>query len=781
MLKKKYLFVFLFLFMVIISTIFFLRSSLPKTSGVIDLPDISDPVKIIRDRWGVPHIYAGNEEDAHIALGYVLASDRLFQMDIYRRLSKGTLSEIFGNDTLKLDTLFRTLRFRSHMVKHYNKKKEGMNPKMLKLLEAFIKGINYYIENETLPYEFTLLRYSPLKFDVEDAFAFTGYMGMMFSTALNQEILFEKLLKRYSREMIEVLRTNSTINSSTDNSFSYKSININFLVDALDGLAKFSQFEGSNAWVLSSKRSKSGRPILANDPHIGFSLPGIWYEAHIDTPQYKIYGHFLPIIPFPILGHNESYGWGLTLSYTDDMDIYREILNKDKTKVKFKNKWVNTSKYTEKIKIKGKITKKLDLILTPHGPLLDHVLDGENLSLKWSFYDDDNLPMDALYGLGHAKNVDDFKNAISKASSPGLNILYADQNNIGWWVLGKIPIRNKNSTPDFVLNGANGLDEYIGYISFEDKPSQYNPKSGLIVSANYRPFGKKSKIFGNWGPPNRYLLISSLLGKKDKWDLEELKEIQTKNQDYSTRFELSVLLQSINDKLAQNPQYLEINNLLKVWNHISSKESVPAAIFHRWRRENIRLILDELTPDELKMYCKLESKDYFYKRLLQLPQNRWWDRQNTKKVEKLDDILLMGFENTLKYFTARFGKKISDWKWGKIHTLEYIHPLGINFPLNLIFNLGPYEVPGGYNQINNMRDTQCSNEITVKAGPSTRRLIDFSNPKISYGILPLGNSGHMLSKNFNDQVDLFISGRYRQQIMDKEIIIKDNVGVLTLK
>ncbi|MBT5093783.1 MAG: penicillin acylase family protein, partial [Halobacteriovoraceae bacterium] len=287
----------------------------PAISGKIILPGLSAKVEIQRDQAGIPHIFAQNEEDAYGALGFVMASERLFQMDIYRRLGRGQLSQVIGKKTLEVDKIFRSVG-----LSHYAKKRleddppSVRNPKMWKGLLAYLKGVNHFIKSGPLPFEFYLLGYRPRPFVPLDTYAFLGYMSYSFGIGLKQDLLFSQLGNKFSPEMMEKLRV------EPDAIKKRMFANVNPLWKKLDSLfslaggAPLPSFEGSNAWAIAPKRSKSGAAILASDPHIGFSQPNIWFEASIHTPNYQIYGHFLPGVPYPVLGHNKDLGWGLTIS-----------------------------------------------------------------------------------------------------------------------------------------------------------------------------------------------------------------------------------------------------------------------------------------------------------------------------------------------------------------------------------------------------------------------------------------------------------------------------------
>ena len=765
-------------FIILVGCFFYLRSSLPLIDGKVNIGNLKSEVSVIRDNWGIPHIYSKDQVGAFKVYGYTVAGDRLFQMDIHRRVASGTLSEIIGKDGLKIDILMRSLRLRSHMKEHLQENISLMDKSMLECLDGFLEGVNEYIDKNKLPIEFDLLGYTPSKFNRLDVFSFIGYMGFSFAISLKQDILLTNLKKKFSNEMFDLLRYNSGKISDNLDLFSSKLPleNDGIVQDSIDFLMNgFSLFEGSNSWVISGKHTKSGFPILASDPHISFSNPGIWYEAYMDTDNYKMYGHHLPLIPFPVIGHNKQFGWTVTMSYVDEIDIYNEEINSDRTQVKYKSKWVDLKVEKISIKVKGNNDFNFDLKITPHGPLLNHVYKKQDLSLKWTYYLKENMGINALYSLGHSNSMEEFKGALQMGTSPGLNISYADKlGNIGWWIFGKVPIRPEGVRGDTVLDGRNGDQEYLGYIDFKDLPFQENPESGIIVSANSNPPVDNPSVVGNWSPPYRYGTILTLLQSKERWTIDELKEIQSAPYNLYNKEMVLDFLESISEKIGPIDQlYGKIFKKLKKWDLRSTVDSSEAAFFYSWKRILERAILDELSEKERKLFCTFDSKEYFLKRLLKDASSRWWDLSDTEKIEDKADILFISFKQTVLDLTKRFGDDFDSWKWGDIHKLEFVHPIGRKKPLNYIFNLGPYPSPGAYNDINNLRDVGCEADIKVKAGPSTRILIDFASPEVSFGILPTGISGHLLSKYYGDQTSLFMAGKYRLQIIDREVLEKN--------
>jgi len=762
--------------------------SLPPRNGYIDLPNLKQQVVVIKDEFGIPHIKALNEEDMYMALGYLMASERLFQMDVHRRLASGRLSEVFGNKALNMDKLSRTFMFRRVMENLLANSRERMNPDMLKGLQAFYQGVNYYIDTKPLPLEFTLLGYKPEHFEMVDAFSFVGYMGYNFATSFEYDLLLTDVGRKLSNKLMEELKIFPDSNDSVTTLFPKGAADIigwQRIVDTVDGaLNTFGGFDGSNSWVLAGKRSESGYPILANDPHMKVAHPGFWYEAHIETPTYSMYGHFLPLIAFPVLGHNRDYGWALTMSKVDEINLYEEKVDYEKELVMYKGQWVPMGQHQEVIKIRGGEEVVLPIRTTPHGPLIGKKFLGfeleSDLSLRWIYHDEDNFFMDGLYGMGHAKDMKDFYHYISMGTAPGLNISYADSSgNIGWKVFGKIPIMPENVRSDRLLDGSSGKEEIQGYLPYEKNPESFNPESGVIVSANYLPAGFDKKWQGLWEPNDRFDTISKLLSIKEKWSLEEMMGLQTGNVDLEYGQILERILSVLGSAVAElTPLELEAFQRLTEWNMNSDIDSVGASLFHLWNRNIVNLVLDELDPKQRDYYCQLTTYWFFYKRLLDNFEASWWDRVETKQIESAEDIILLGWKNTVAFLAKSYGTNPDEWQWGLMHRIEYRSPLGMQKPFNLIFNIGPFPAPGGFNQINNIRATGCGNTLDVSVQPSARRLVDFQDASISYGILPIGQSEHVLSKHYADQVSMFLEGKYRLQLLDWDEIFSRREGII---
>ncbi|MGZ3785201.1 MAG: penicillin acylase family protein [Bdellovibrio sp.] len=735
--------------------------------GTIKIQNLSDKVTIHRDTYGIPHIKAKNKLDALRALGFVMASERLFQMELSRRMVKGELSEVFGQIALTSDKLYRSLMLKRSVERmiEFEKSQGKFDLKVWEEMEAYFDGVNQYISNQPLPYELKILGIKPKPFSPLDAYMMVGHMAYSFGTAIKAEPLMTELAHKLPLERFQALRNDPLPSpmTVTKNTFFDESW---FPTDG----QYLGSFEGSNAWLLAPGRSQSGKSLFANDPHIGFSLPSVWVEAHIQTPDFELYGHYLPIVPFAILGHNRHHAWGFTMALNDDMDLYRETLDRTNKTVLFKKTAQPYQEWKEVIKIKDQADLVLNMIETSHGPVMDEVLSEKNLALKWAFHRVENDPLKTLREMAEAKDMSAFETALQYGTAPGLNVMYADANNIAWWILGDIIIK-KNPNSDIILNGSSGADEYERFLSWNEKPHLVNPPSGVIVTANSRPQGLDKNIRGDWQSEDRYQTISEALSQKKLWTADDLKILQTKNFNLQTKNILAHLLQNIELNEEEKKRHEKTLQSLKDWNGYSDIQSTAAAFYHQWNNENLLLLLSEFDEKTQHAYLDTPYAWPFYERCILNQCPTWWSSGPNKKT--LSQIVTEGFRKSISV--------VGQNTWGDFHTIEYTHPLGKKFPLNLFLNLGPYQMPGAYNDINNNKMKSLGGNFKVTAGPSTRRIIDFSEPENSWGINPIGVSGHILSPFYNDQTQMFLNGKYRHQLMNESEILATKTHELILE
>ncbi len=525
---------------------YYLNSKQPQRSGELSLAGLADKVTVHYDKWAIPHIYAGNEKDAYRALGYLHAQERLFHMEILRRLAKGQLAEILGPKLISTDTLFRTLRLKQ-FGQEYLQHQDLKSPAWV-IAQAYINGTNHFVKTGPTPIEFELLGIPQTPYTLADIVSLEGYMADSFAAGFKTDPVLtfvrDKLGGGYLGDMGYQLAAQPPIKLLSGTQHSLGAL-AGLVADIETQFSPVGFFEGSNAWVVAGRKTKSGKPVFVGGPHIAFSCPSVWYEAHIVTPTFELYGHYLSGNPIALMGLNRKIAWTLTMFQNDDVDMFREKANPESPdQVWSDGKWVDLKIETETLKVKGQPDIQLKLRRSPHGPILNDAVKGlkaekEPIALWWAFHDLGNDLGAGFYHFTHADDVFEAREAIRDLKSPGLNFVMADaKGNIAWWASGVVPIRPAHVDSNFVLDGASGKDEYLGMHAFGKNPQLINPTAGFIVSANHQPedFGT-GVVPGYYNLDNRVKRITKLLAEKEGgWTAEDMKAIQLDTRsNYSLR------------------------------------------------------------------------------------------------------------------------------------------------------------------------------------------------------------------------------------------------------
>jgi penicillin G amidase len=791
---KKICYSILILFMIFIIAIYgFLNFGHEiSKSGELNLEGLQDTVTVLNDKFGVSHIEAKNDHDMMMALGYITASDRLWQMDLLRRVGAGRLSEILGPDLLKTDILLRKIRLRSHMKERWAIFKETAPEHMLMQIEAYFKGVNQYVKTGPRPIEMKILGYTPDEFSIEDSLGVAGYMSLSFAEGFFVDTLYTDLLDELPLNEVNLIFPRADLDQNLpDVSLgSYnKTVSTDYYKTMFSVVSqlkeRFGMFQGSNAWVLSENRTQSGKTILASDPHIAYASPSVFYEVHIKSPTYENYGHYIPLIPFPALGHNQDRGWGITMSNSDELDFYKETFHPTEPKVLFNNKYVYYRVVTEEIKVKGQEKSHFEeVIITPHGPVIDNtkfVEKGKPLSVKWQFLNDSNNPALSFYLLSQSKELKDLAPALSHTAAPGFNIVFTDsKGNIGWHVMGKIPVLPRPSNGRSILNGASGKDEYVRYLDIMENPHIYNPKSGVIVSANYKhSVDGPIPWIGLWQPKDRVLRLEALLATKEKWNTEDLKSIQT---DEHVTFYKDFINDFLSEVKPETDLEKTVLEKMKLWDGGSDKKNTQSSVYYVLSHCLLKnILIDELGEERFKVYTGGADAFAFLFQVLKKKDSQLWDNILTKdKTETASEIVNHTYKESILFLTQKLGSDPDQWFWDKLNHVEFKHAMGKFFPLDKMFNLGPYPIGGGTNQVNSMGAVKGDLSFDVFYGPATRRLVDFKDVSQSFGTLPTGNSGHRSSKHYSDQVEYLVNNKYRIQNMNFDRL-EGPVKKLTLK
>ncbi len=761
----------------------------PKYEGELQLKNLEKPTTVYFDEFGIPHIYADSEKDAMTALGYVHAQERLWQMELLRRIAPGRLSEIFGGVALKNDKFFAGIGIEEASAKAIAKLDKSSES--YKLTQAYLDGINQYLDEGVTPIEFTLVGVKKQKFTIKDVYNIFGYMSFSFAMAQKTDPLLTDIKNKYGATYLKDLGIEGEFNTTRIKISKQKTeeyTEISKSITAMLDQSPIPPFVGSNSWVVGPKKSKSGKVIFANDPHIGFSQPATWYEAHLVTPQQELYGCYLAGTPFPLLAHNRDYAYGLTMFENDDIDFYQE-----------KNKAGDVTQYQtpdgfSKYEIRKKTIKvkdSSDVILTVkssrHGPIMNDLmerLEKKNpIAMLWTYTHQPIQILDAAYGLSHAKNKEEFKKAVSLIAAPGLNVMYGDaKGNVAWWASGKLYRHNEGVNTHLILDGASGKDDIVKYLDFEQNPSSENPEWNYVYSANNQPGAIDNGYLypGYYLPEDRAKRISSILDAKSDWDKEAISKMIYDNTSDVAVEVVKNLISNI-DFNSISAEEKEAINVLKSWKGTTNLEDVAPTIYNKWIYLYLKNTFeDEMGKENFNLFLGISVGKQVIANQIKNENSVWWDNIKTKNVkETRKEIISKSFHETIAALQKQLGNTISDWKWGEVHTVEHEHPLGKVKALRGLFNVGPFNSLGSNEVINNLFfGFNEEGKYYTKGGPSTRRIVDFSDVENSWSILPTGQSGNPFSKHYSDQAEMYNAGKFRKMKLNKEEIIKTSTKLI---
>ncbi len=775
----------------------YVYSKQPTRQGMVELQHLQGSVTVRYDERGVPHIRAENEPDMYRALGYVHAQDRLFQMEILRRLARGELAEVLGPKLLDTDKLMRSLRIRER-AETYLTNLDKQSPTFI-AMQAYLDGINQYQDSHAKPAEFDALGISRRPFTAQDTISIAGYMAYSFAAAFRTEPLLTYVRDQLGPEYLNAFdlewQPNALLAKNPGSA-------VRHLANAdwqdLNALARLSeqvladnglpQFEGSNAWVVAGSRTKSGKPLLAGDPHIRFSAPSVWYEAQLSAPGFDLYGHYQALMPFASLGLNSHFGWSITMFQNDDLDLIAEKVNPDNpNQVWYRGNWVDMVTSEQQIAVKGQAPVTLVLRQSPHGPIVNDAL-GKSIgktpiAMWWGFLESENPILEGFYQLNRADTLAKARSAAAKVQAPGLNIVWANaKGDIAWWAAAQLPKRPAGVRPWFILDGGSAEADKDGFHPFSANPQEENPARGYIVSANFQPVSPVGiEIPGYYNLADRGQQLNRELSDKTiKWDLEASKQLQLGTTTaYGPRL-LAPLLPVLREMTSDAAELKMIEQLAQ-WKGDYPLDSTRATLFNQFLFNLADATMrDELGTDFFETLLSTRVIDAALPRLAADAHSPWWDNRNTLGKETRADTVKLAWQASLAHLRTTLGGDAAQWQWGKAHTLTHGHPLGQQKPLDRVFNVGPFAAPGSHEVPNNLSSKIGPAPWPVTYGPSTRRLIDFADPAHSLTVNPVGQSGVPLDKHFEDQAEGYIEGVYFQAYLNDEEVMANTRSTLKL-
>ncbi len=780
------LFIALVITFIIVKTI--ANGAKPVYEGEIVIPGLESAVEVMRDERGMPHIYAGNEHDLYKAVGYIMAQERLWQMDLIRRATTGELSEIFGEDYVQTDLFLRSLRMteKSKMVL------ADTNAEILDCINNFVEGVNFYIQEagKKLPPEFRILGYEPDPWTAENTANIIGYMGWdLAGGSLSGDVFMYKLMEQIGREeAVKLIPYYDYTGDPVYPDFSPGEETLTALADIAESANKLEElgivsFSGSNNWAVNGERSETGKPLLSNDMHLGLSSPGIWIQMHMVVPgSLNVTGVAVPGQPFIVAGHNENIAWGMTNLMVDDVDLYLEKTNEDKSKYLLDGEWRDIKSVREIIKVKKEDDRELEMLYTHRGPIISGFRDIEDadISMRWSGNDMSN-EIAAVYSLNRADNRADFNEALSYFNSISQNFVYADTDgNIGLQTGGGIPLREGHGA--FVQAGDSSRYDWKGYVPHELLPDSYNPEDGSVSSANNKTVAPSSYpyyIGTYYSMPYRINRIRQMLGNKDVFSIDDFKNMVTdRKSDYAASL-CRLLLETLQRTDEMSRLEREVFDNLSVWDFNMSPDMFTPTFFEYYRMT----LADQLLEDDMgELYKSFNSqvRDYYLLMIIKGEHKLYIDDLNTEEEETLDDILLLAYRETIEKLRENYSSDTSRWLWGDIHKFTASHPLGSVSILNSLFgfNEGPYRVGGSNHTVS---PYSYGKDFVIDHGASQRHIYNTADWDESYTVIPTGISGVPSSEFYCSQTATYCADGFYKDHFSEEAVKEAAIYTLLLK
>jgi len=785
---SRFLKIFLLLILIIIVSGYFFIShiakrAVPDYNLEVFLMGLTDEVSVYRDSFAIPHIYAKNEEDLYRTTGYVMAQDRLWQMDLLRRATQGRLSEIFGEDLVNTDQLLRALKIPEKSRMMFNDCSMEKNV----AVEAFANGVNQYIEQNihNLPPEFAILGYKPDKWTPEHSLNAVGYMAWDLARGTySTEILLYKIIQGLGWDKAQGLIPDNSNNKALvypgfqmDESLLETETSMLEADNKLDELG-LKVFLGSNNWAISGEKSITGMPLMANDMHLGLSSPGIWYQIHqVVEGKLNVTGLAMSGNPLVVAGHNHKISWGMTNLYVDDIDLYLEKINPENSdEYWFLDEWKQMDVREELIHLKGGDTMVRINRFTHRGPIVSGFKNmPEAISMKWIGYDYSNVYR-SIYLLNRAENWEDFKEALKTFVDVSQNMVYADnEGNIGLYAAGGVPIRKGEEY--LIKPGQTDEFDWTGKVPFEELPHTYNPERGYVASANNKTVDNSYPYYigSYFAQGYRYQRIVDMLQSKEKLSTEDFIQMQSDQNSVLVKRFLPDLLKSL-ESSELNTLENEGLRVLGDWNGSYEVECSAALIFESLYHKIIRNLLeDDLGSDLFKEY---HSNGGLVKSFME----RFWDEKNSlwcddirtnDRIESFDEIVTKSYSQVMNELIELNGSKIEMWSWGKMHQFTMAHPLGKVKILDRIFKLnrGPVPVGGSFHTVSPY-SYPFSSPFKVNHGASHRHIFNTKDWDKSITIIPTGESGVPASEHYLDQFDMYLNNKYHADPFSRKEVEK---------
>jgi penicillin amidase len=782
---------------------------LPRTSGSLRLDGLHERVEIVRDRWGVPHIYASNNDDLFFAQGFVHAQERLWQMELNRRTAHGELAELFGEQALASDRFVRVLGF-SRVARREAALLDAMTRPVV---DAYVRGVNAFLEHPrtVLPLEFRLLRHHPRPWQPADVLVWSKVMALSLSADWKAKLLHAHLVARLGET-----RTRALMMDDDDYTPIVLPDTVRYRDDmgagALQSAARAAPFlqseggpQGSNGWVVGGERTASGKPLLANDTHLNLALPSVWYEAHLEGGDYRVTGATFPGLPGVLVGHNERIAWGVTNGLIDVQDLYIEHFHpEDPLRYAWKSEWETAELVREEIRVRGRATPVVEEVrITRHGPVISAIAaphdsplaPDEHLAFRWTALEPSNALRAALK-LNRATGWADFRDALRDWDTPPQNFVYADvEGNHGYALSGNVPIRAQGNMR-VPVPGWDGAYEWEGYVPAEEMPAAYNPPEGMLVTANNRmtshDYPHRAAVRGDWLNGYRAARILEMLHARQHHDVQGFATMQ-QDQRSLPGLQLARLLADLE---LHAPLAVQARDIIQHWDGNLTPQSVGGTIYTTVRYYLYRTVYAEGAEVWRAglgsgLFTTLAVHYYDFRGLqrilahieeahrsgtLHTATDAWLGNNRTWGA-----VLQQAFSLAIEELRQRLGDDPTTWRYGRLHRLTLRHALGRVAALAPILNRGPWETGGDMDTVSMGYLPHDAAAMPFYIAPSCRQIFDTSNWDACISVLAGGQSGHPASRHYCDMARLWRAGDYHPMAWSREHVQQYQAACLLLE
>lgn len=796
------------------------RRSFPKIKGTVTLLHLQNQVTVRRDSQGIPHIYASNNHDLFFAQGYVHAQDRFWQMDFWRHLGAGRLAQMFGESEVSKDKFLRTLGWERIAQAEW----EQLPATEKAHLQAYADGVNAYLadrQGSEMSLEYAILNlltpnYSPPPWQPVHTLTWGKVMAWDLGQNIEQEIERATILKTLTPDEIATLfppypEDHPIILPDDQAAFSSGIVSqespptplpkelLQILSQKLTEMQPLFAAEGtglgSNSWVVDGARTATGKPLLANDPHLGVEIPSIWYQMGLHctkiTPEcaYEVSGFSFAGVPGIIIGHNAKLGWGTTATVMDVMDLYIEKISPhNPNQYEYQGKWVDMEIVKETLEVAGSEPVSLSIRHTRHGPIISDTYEPLQevslpnryaISLGWTALEPSHL-ISGILAINRANNWQEFRQGAKDIDIAAQNLVYADiEGNIGYQMPGKVPIRTQGEGR-YPAPGWTGEYEWQGYVPFAELPSVFNPERGYIVTANNPVVddGYPYLITKDWNYGYRARRILQMLENRDEpFTIADFQQMQGDNKNLNAEALVPILLQlNFEVDISQRAQ-----EILQQWDFQNDPDQAAPAIFEAFWNQLLTATFQDDLPESYQIGGGSRTITAIHN-FIQQPTLFWWDNQTTEFTETRDDIFHQAFTQAVAQLSNQLGNNPDTWKWGDLHTVTFPHQTlgqsGIP-PIEALFNRGGYAVGGG-NAIVNANSWKVNQGFGVTAIPSMRMILDFNDFTNSLAIHATGQSGHAFHPHYTSMIESWRQVEYYPMLWDEGKVKAKTTATLVL-